>query len=99
MLVSTSETSRCWRGSRRAAQSAEIANLFFSPGRSFQIIAVLIAGYVATKFNNTRLLMCTVGNVICVIATALLSFLPSSMTWVRLVSFWMINVQSVSSMK
>jgi len=35
--------------------------------------------------------MVTVGNVICVIATALLSFLPTENHWGRLVSFWWVT--------
>ncbi|ORY91573.1 major facilitator superfamily domain-containing protein [Leucosporidium creatinivorum] len=71
------------------------AALLDCAGRSFQIIAVLIAGYVASKFENTRMLMVFIGNAICVMATALLSFLPSSMTWGRLIGFWLVNVQSI----
>ncbi|BGP32547.1 hypothetical protein JCM10296v2_004328 [Rhodotorula toruloides] len=71
------------------------AALLDCAGRSFQIISLLIAGYVTTRFANTRTLMVTCGNVICVIATALLSFLPTSQHWGRLVSFWLVNTQSV----
>ncbi|KAL8291896.1 hypothetical protein RQP46_002154 [Phenoliferia psychrophenolica] len=71
------------------------AALLDCAGRSFQIISLMIAGFVATKFKNTRMLMMTAGNVVCVLATALLAFLPTSMTWGRLISFWLVNVQSV----
>ncbi|POY71894.1 hypothetical protein BMF94_5255 [Rhodotorula taiwanensis] len=71
------------------------AALLDCAGRSFQIISLLIAGVVTVYFKNTRMLMVTIGNVICVIATALLSFLPTANHWGRLISFWFINVQSV----
>jgi hypothetical protein len=71
------------------------AALLDCAGRSFQIISLLIAGLVANYCKNTRMLMVTVGNVICVIATALLSFLPTENNWGRLISFWFVNVQSI----
>lgn len=41
--------------------------------------------------------MMTIGNLICVLGTALMSFLPfaPAYNWPRLVGFWLINVQSV----
>ncbi|GAA5911062.1 uncharacterized protein JCM6883_004258 [Sporobolomyces salmoneus] len=71
------------------------AALLDCAGRSFQIISLLIAGLVANYCKNTRMLMVTIGNVICVIATALLSFLPTSNHWGRLIAFWFVNVQSI----
>ncbi|GAA6064067.1 hypothetical protein JCM10212_001473 [Sporobolomyces blumeae] len=64
-------------------------------GRSFQIISLIIAGLIANRFANTRMLMVTVGNIVCVVATALLSFLPTANHWGRLISFWFVNVQSI----
>lgn len=64
-------------------------------GRSFQIVSLLIAGITTRYFKNTRLLMVTLGNIVCVIGTALLSFLPTEMSWARLAGFWLVNVQSV----
>lgn len=59
--------------------------------RSLQVISLLIAGLVATRWANTRLLMMTVGNVICVFGTALMAFLPFThqMIWPRLIGFWL----------
>lgn len=71
------------------------AALLDCAGRSFQIISLLIAGFVATRFENTRMLMVTCGNIICVLATALMAFLPTHMTWGRLIAFWLVNTQSV----
>ncbi|BGP46277.1 hypothetical protein JCM10450v2_002119 [Rhodotorula kratochvilovae] len=71
------------------------AALLDCAGRSFQIISLLLAGLVANYVENTRMLMVTFGNVVCVMATALLSFLPTEMTWGRLVAFWLINFQSI----
>ncbi|GJN88350.1 hypothetical protein Rhopal_001315-T1 [Rhodotorula paludigena] len=71
------------------------AALLDCAGRSFQIISLLIAGLVTKYFENTRMLMVTCGNIICVLGTALLSFLPTEMHWGRLVGFWLVNFQSV----
>lgn len=73
------------------------AALLDCAGRSLQIISLLIAGYCATRFKNSRVLCCTAGNVICVLGGALMSFLPfnKSTTWIRLVGFWLINTQSI----
>ncbi|GAA5914112.1 hypothetical protein JCM8208_005146 [Rhodotorula glutinis] len=71
------------------------AALLDCAGRSFQIISLIIAGLVANYVKNTRMLMVTVGNVVCVVATALLSFLPTSNHWGRLIAFWFVNVQSI----
>ncbi|GAA5919749.1 hypothetical protein JCM6882_008936 [Rhodosporidiobolus microsporus] len=71
------------------------AALLDCAGRSFQIISLLIAGLVTSYFENTRMLMVTCGNIICVLGTALMSFLPTEQHWGRLVGFWLVNFQSV----
>lgn len=64
------------------------AALLDCAGRSFQIISLIIAGLVTNYVKDTRMLMVTIGNVVCVISTALLSFLPTANHWGRLISFW-----------
>jgi hypothetical protein len=73
------------------------AALLDCAGRSLQVISLLIAGLVATRWANTRLLMMTIGNIICVFGTALMSFLPFThkYTWPRLIGFWLVNCQSI----
>ncbi|WVR07058.1 hypothetical protein IAU60_004097 [Kwoniella sp. DSM 27419] len=73
------------------------AALLDCAGRSLQVISLLIAGVVATRWANTRLLMMTVGNLVCVFGTALMSFLPFThkYTWPRLIGFWLVNCQSI----
>jgi hypothetical protein len=44
---------------------------------------------------NSRLATATVANVLCTISAALVAFLPRHNTWGRLVSFWLVNSQSV----
>lgn len=61
----------------------------------FQMIGVIGAGWVATRFANTRIIMCTFGNVVCIIASACLAFLPDSAKWARLVALWFTNFQSI----
>jgi hypothetical protein len=67
------------------------AALLDCAGRSLQIISLLIAGICATKFRNSRIICCTVGNIICVLGSALMSFLPftPAYTWPRLIGFWL----------
>jgi len=69
------------------------AALLDCAGRSLQVISLLIAGVVATRWANTRLLMMTVGNLLCVFGTALMSFLPftKQYTWARLIGFWLVK--------
>lgn len=39
--------------------------------------------------------MATVANLLCTVAAACMAYLPRSNTWGRLVSFWLVNAQSV----
>ncbi|OCF42310.1 hypothetical protein I317_03813 [Kwoniella heveanensis CBS 569] len=61
----------------------------------FQMIGVIGAGYIATRFKNTRIIMCTFGNVVCITAAACLAYLPASAKWARLVALWFTNFQSI----
>lgn len=73
------------------------AALLDCAGRSLQVISLLIAGIIATKFKNSRIIMVTVGNLICVLGSGLMVFLPyeKAYTWPRLIGFWLINCQSI----
>lgn len=62
------------------------AALLDCAGRSVQIITLLIAGIISTKFKNCRVIVVTAGNLICVLGSALMAFLPFKQTWPRLVS-------------
>ena len=55
----------------------------------------LVHRWIATRFKNTRVLVMTVGNVACVIASACMAYLPVENKWGRLVSFWFTPCQSV----
>lgn len=44
---------------------------------------------------NSRLLVATMANVLCTVSAACVAYLPRSNTWGRLVSFWLVNSQSV----
>lgn len=69
------------------------AALLDCAGRSLQVFALLISGFVASRWANTRLLMMTIGNLICVFGTALMAFLPftTQYTWGRLIGFWLVK--------
>jgi hypothetical protein len=73
------------------------AALLDCAGRSLQVISLLIAGIIATKFKNSRIIMVTIGNLICILGSGLMAFLPytKAYTWPRLIGFWLINCQSI----
>lgn len=66
-----------------------------SVGDAIQIIALLIGGTITLNVPNSRLLTATAANIICTVAAACTAYLPRSNTWGRLVSFWLVNAQSV----
>ncbi|KAH8725734.1 major facilitator superfamily domain-containing protein [Phaeosphaeriaceae sp. PMI808] len=66
-----------------------------SVGDAVQIIALLIGGAIILNVPNSRLLTATVANIICAVSAACMAYLPRSNTWGRLVSFWLVNSQSV----
>lgn len=42
-----------------------------------------------------RLITATAANILCTVTAGLMAYLPRSNTWGRLVSFWLVNSQSV----
>lgn len=66
-----------------------------SVGDAFQIVALFIGGAITLNIPNSRLLTSTAANILCTVAAALMSYLPRSNTWGRLVCFWLVNAQSV----
>ncbi|KAH8919299.1 MFS general substrate transporter [Atractiella rhizophila] len=65
------------------------------PSNLIQAASLLVAGYCASRFPNTRIIVMTVGNVVCVIAAACLAYLPLENQWGRLIAFWWTPVQSI----
>lgn len=66
-----------------------------SVGDAVQIVALIIGGTITLNVPNSRLITATVANTLCTICAACMAFLPRSNTWGRLVSFWLVNSQSV----
>lgn len=66
-----------------------------SVGDAVQIVALFIGGTITLNVPDSRLLTSTVANTLCVTTAALMAYLPRSNTWGRLVSFWLVNAQSV----
>lgn len=60
-----------------------------------QVIALLVAGWVCSRFKNMRVIVMTVGNLACLIAAACMCYLPTEQKWQRLVCFWITPSQSV----
>ncbi|KIM99097.1 hypothetical protein OIDMADRAFT_30739 [Oidiodendron maius Zn] len=66
-----------------------------SVGDATQIVALFIGGIITLNIPNSRLLTATAANILCTVSAACLAYLPRSNTWGRLVSFWLVNSQSV----
>ncbi|KAJ7459237.1 major facilitator superfamily domain-containing protein [Mycena latifolia] len=66
-----------------------------SVGDITQIVALVVGGVITLNVKNTRLIASTAANIICVVAAACMAYLPRRMVWSRLVSFWLVNCQSV----
>ncbi|KAH7024794.1 major facilitator superfamily domain-containing protein [Microdochium trichocladiopsis] len=66
-----------------------------SVGDAVQIVALIVSGTIILNVPNSRLLTASVANLLCVLCAAMMAFLPRSNTWGRLVSFWLVNAQSV----
>ena len=66
-----------------------------SVGDAIQIIALIVGGAITFTFKDSRLLTATAANLLCTVAAACMAYLPRSNTWGRLVSFWLVNAQSV----
>lgn len=66
-----------------------------SVGDAVQVIALLIGRAITLNIPNSRLLTATAANMPCVTCAACMAYLPRSNTWGRLVSFWLVNAQSV----
>ena len=67
-----------------------------SVGDAINVISLWIGGAIALNIPNTRLLTSTAANILCTVAAACMAYLPREQTWGRLVSFWLVNSQSVS---
>jgi sugar phosphate permease len=67
-----------------------------SVGDATQILALIIAGLITLNIPNTRLLVSTFFNILCLTSASCLAFLPRRYPWARLVAFWLTNSQSVS---
>ncbi|KAJ7358492.1 major facilitator superfamily domain-containing protein [Mycena albidolilacea] len=66
-----------------------------SVGDITQIVALVVGGIITLNFKNTRLIASMCANIICVVAAACMAYLPRHLVWQRLVSFWLVNCQSV----
>lgn len=66
-----------------------------SVGDAMVIISLFIGGAITLNVPNSRLATATLANVLCTICAATMAYLPQHNKWGRLVSFWMVNTQSV----
>ncbi|KIJ44825.1 hypothetical protein M422DRAFT_207764 [Sphaerobolus stellatus SS14] len=65
------------------------------PSDAIQGISLIVAGYAASKIRNSRVIVMTIGNVTCIIASACLAYLPLENRWGRLIAFWFTPLQSI----
>lgn len=66
-----------------------------SVGDAVQVVALLVGGTITLTVKNSRLVVALIANVLCIVAAACMAYLPRHNTWGRLVSFWLVNAQSV----
>ncbi|SJL13631.1 related to DAL5-allantoate and ureidosuccinate permease [Armillaria ostoyae] len=66
-----------------------------SVGDMVQIAALIVGGVITLNVRNSRLMAATAANIICVVSAACMAYLPRGHVWQRLVSFWLVNCQSV----
>lgn len=66
-----------------------------SVGDAVQVVSLFIGGLITLNVPNSRLMTSTAANILCTVAAACMGYLPRSNTWGRLVSFWLVNAQSV----
>ncbi|KAJ6548663.1 MFS general substrate transporter [Mycena capillaripes] len=65
------------------------------PGNIVQIVSLVLSGYLAGRFKNSRAVMMFIGNATCIVAAAALTYAPRDQKWGRLVAFWFTSFQSV----
>ncbi|KAK7691754.1 hypothetical protein QCA50_005155 [Cerrena zonata] len=65
------------------------------PSSILQIVSLVGSGYLAGKFPNSRAIMMFIGNSVCIIAAAVLTYGPKDEKWGRLVAFWFTAFASV----
>ncbi|KAL2272500.1 hypothetical protein FJTKL_06532 [Diaporthe vaccinii] len=65
------------------------------PGGAVQFLALIIGGWVCTKWPQTRCITMIVANTICIIGAALLVGLPDNNKWGRLVALWLCYFQGL----
>ncbi|EPE02847.1 allantoate permease [Ophiostoma piceae UAMH 11346] len=65
------------------------------PGGAVQFLALIIGGWVCTKWPNLRCATMMVANTICIIGAAMLVALPNHNKWGRLVGLWLCYFQGL----
>ncbi|THU89913.1 MFS general substrate transporter [Dendrothele bispora CBS 962.96] len=65
------------------------------PGSVFQIVSLIVSGWIAGRFKNSRAIMMFIGNSTCIVAAACLTYGPKDDKWGRLVAFWFTSFASV----
>lgn len=68
------------------------------PAGAVQFLSLLAGGYICTRWpRNSRCIMMTVANTICILGAGLLISLPDSNKWGRLVALWLCFFQGSAS--
>lgn len=65
------------------------------PAGAIQFLALIIGGYICTKYPNSRCIVMCVANTICIVGAAMLVGLPDSNKWGRLVGLWLCYFQGL----
>ncbi|KAF1940193.1 MFS general substrate transporter [Clathrospora elynae] len=65
------------------------------PGGAVQFVSLLAGGFICTRYPNSRCIVMSVANIICIVGAGLLVGLPSHNKWGRLVALWMCYFQGL----
>ncbi|KAG8162776.1 hypothetical protein KVR01_007254 [Diaporthe batatas] len=65
------------------------------PGGAVQFLALIIGGWICSKWPQSRCITMIVANTICIIGAALLVGLPDDNKWGRLVALWLCYFQGL----
>ncbi|KAI8934304.1 hypothetical protein NX059_009043 [Plenodomus lindquistii] len=65
------------------------------PGGAVQFVSLLAGGFICTHYPNSRCIVMSVANAICIVGAGLLVGLPSDNKWGRLVALWMCYFQGL----
>ncbi|EMD31558.1 hypothetical protein CERSUDRAFT_100231 [Gelatoporia subvermispora B] len=71
------------------------STLLSAVSSAVQIVTLIVAGWICTRYKNMCVITTAVGNIVCIIAAGCLAFLPADQRWNRLVAYWFTYFQTI----